>query len=67
MGDRVSALATEGVGMTFPERRSDPSGKRPSWYPFQVNVGDEDAPDPIPLTPRQKSIGPPRPIPWRPE
>jgi hypothetical protein len=67
MGGRVSALISEGVGMALPQRRSDCSGKRPGWYPFQVNVCDEDTPDPIPLTPRQKSIGPPKPIPWRPE
>lgn len=45
-----------GIGLDIPERKSDCSGVRPSWYPFQANVCDEDAPDPEPLTERQKRI-----------
>jgi hypothetical protein len=48
-----------GVGLVIPPRRSDCSGVRPSWYPFQMNVCDVDAPDPLPLTGRQLTIPPP--------
>lgn len=54
----------EGIGLDIPERKSDCSGRRPSWYPFQINVCDEDAPDPVPLTDRHLSVGPAKPIPW---
>lgn len=62
MGDRVSALASGGIGLSIPERRSDCTGRHPSWHPFQVEVGacENDAPDPVPLTARHLSIGPPR-------
>ena len=42
-----------GAGILMPARLSDSSGRRPSWYPFQVNVCDVDAPDPVPLSGRQ--------------
>jgi hypothetical protein len=45
-----------GVGLRIPERKADCSGVRPSWYPFQVNVCDVDAPDPDPLTYRQMHV-----------
>jgi len=52
----VQAPASAGIGLHIPERKSDCSGVRPSWYPFQVNVCDQDAPDPEPLTPREKRV-----------
>jgi hypothetical protein len=60
------ASRTEGVGMEFPEREADCTGQRPAWYPFQINVCDDDAPDPVPLTAREMSIGDAKPIPWWP-
>lgn len=67
-GTRVAAPADEGVGMEFPAREADYTGERPSWYPFQVNVGDhvEDVDPPEPFTPRMMTLGPPAPIPWEP-
>ena len=52
----------------FPERESDATGKRPAWFPFQINsaADDNDAADPIPLTDREKSIGEAKPILWWP-
>jgi hypothetical protein len=50
-----------GIGLRIPERQSDCSGVRPSWYPFQMNVCDQDAPDPVPLTDRQMNVQPPPP------
>lgn len=44
--ERFQARRSEGVGMEFPDRKADCSGRRPSWFPFQINVCDEDAPDP---------------------
>jgi hypothetical protein len=57
MGSRVQAPASEGVGYHFPERKSDCSGGRPSWFPFQIAVCDvdEEAPDPLP-TERHRRI-----------
>lgn len=55
---RVSAPADEGVGLIFPERESDYTGTRPSWYPFQIEcVGaeDDDA-DPEALTSREREL-----------
>jgi len=62
MGNRVSASASEGIGLSIPERRSDCTGQHPSWYPFQnqVDACEGDAPDPVPLTARHLSIGPPK-------
>jgi hypothetical protein len=57
----VQAYMSDGVGVTFPPRQADCSGVRPSWYPFQMNVCDEDAPDPVPFTPRHMRIPPPPP------
>lgn len=50
-----------GVGLTIPDRKSDCSGTRPAWYPFQVNVCDAefDPADPD-LTPRQMTTDPTR-------
>lgn len=50
-----------GVRLRVPERRSDCSGVRPSWYPFQINVCDAelDPADPD-LTPRQMTTDPAR-------
>lgn len=45
-----------GVGLRIPPRLADCSGRRPSWYPFQVNVCEVDAPDPLALTRRHQSI-----------
>jgi hypothetical protein len=45
-----------GIGLQVPGRRSDCSGARPSWYPFEVNVCDVDAPDPPAMTARERSI-----------
>jgi hypothetical protein len=56
---RVQAPADAGVGLEIPEREADCSGVRPSWYPFQINVCDVDAPDPAPLSGRQLHIPPP--------
>jgi hypothetical protein len=51
-----------GAGLHIPERKSDCTGVRPSWYPFVFNVCDQDAPDPVPWTARHFRIPPP-PIP----
>lgn len=51
-----------GIGLEIPERRADCSGQRPSWYPFQMNVCDVDAPDPEPFSGRQLEV-PPAPVP----
>lgn len=53
---RVQAPASAGIGLRIPPRRSDCSGVRPSWYPFQMNVCDVDAPDPEPLTGRELRV-----------
>jgi hypothetical protein len=45
-----------GVGLVLPVRSSDCTGERPSWHPFQVNVCDDDAADPVALTSRERSI-----------
>jgi len=50
-----------GIGLDIPERKSDCSGVRPSWYPFQMNVCDIDAPDEEPFTYRQLHVPPPPP------
>lgn len=52
-------MSAAGVGLRIPERESDCSGVRPSWYPFQVNVCDAelDPADPD-LTGRQRSTDP---------
>lgn len=57
----VQAAAWAGIGLPIPPRRSDCTGARPSWYPFQKNVCDEaeDAPDPLPFAGRQLTIPPP--------
>lgn len=67
MSNRVQASKSEGVGIVFPERKSDCSGQRPSWYSFQISVCDDDGPDPVGLTEREQSIPPAQPIPWGPE
>ena len=56
------------VDIKFPERKSDATGQRPSWFPFGINsvADDNDAADPIPLTKRERSIGEAKPIPWWP-
>ena len=52
-----------GVGLEIPERRSDCSGERPSWFPFANNVCDcDDAPDPEPLEGRQLTVPPAPPF-----
>ncbi len=57
----VQAPRGAGVGLTIPERKSDCSGVRPSWFPFAVNVCDwaEDQPDPAPLSARHLHVPPP--------
>ncbi len=45
------------VGVQIPPRLGDCTGRRPSWHPFQVNVCDDDLPDPPALTARQRTIG----------
>ena len=45
------------VGQVFPPRESDCTGLHPSWRPFQLNVCDDDPPDPPALTARQRTIG----------
>jgi len=66
MGNRVQAPRTEGVGLAVPPRKADCTGRRPSTYPWQIQVDacDHDGPDPVPLTARERSIGDPQPIPW---
>ena len=51
-----------------PEREADATGRRPSWFPFQIqsSADDKDSADPIPMTDREKSIGTAKPIPWWP-
>ena len=68
MGDRVSAPRNEGIGLTIPERKADCTGRRPEWFPFQIQVDacEGDAPDPVPITAREQSIGAAQPIPWWP-
>jgi hypothetical protein len=47
-----------GIGLVIPERKSDCTGQRPEWYPFQVNTCDaEFDPEDPDLTPRQRSVG----------
>jgi len=54
------APAWAGVGLEIPPREADCSGRRPSWFPFQVNVCDcDDDPDPTPLSERAMRIPPP--------
>jgi hypothetical protein len=55
-----SAPCDAGVGLRIPERQSDCSGIRPSWYPFVYNVCDWEF-DPVdpPLTWRQTTTDPP--------
>lgn len=55
----ASVPASAGIGLVIPERRSDCSGIRPAWYPFQMNVcdGELDPADPD-LTGRQRSTDP---------
>lgn len=48
-----------GAGVRIPKREADCSGVRPSWYPFQINVCDQDAPEPLPFTDRHLQIPPP--------
>lgn len=63
------APASQGVGIQLPERRSDFTGKRPSWYPFQISQEgeDTDSPDFDPLpTDRHRTIPPAPPPPdWQ--
>lgn len=64
--ERVMAPASEGAGVDFPERESDCSGQRPSWFPFQINVCDVDE-DIVPFTERQLRIpAAPDPPDWMP-
>lgn len=60
MESEVQSARTKGY--YIPPREADCSGARPSWYPFQINVCDEDAPDPPELTARHLTIGDPEPI-----
>lgn len=46
------------VGYDIPPRRADCTGRRPSWYPFQINVCDQDDPDPPALTARHLTLPP---------
>lgn len=50
--------SSRGAGYVIPERKADCTGRRPSHYPFQINVCDWacDEPDPIPFTARQLRI-----------
>ncbi len=48
--------SSEKAGIRIPPRLPDCSGVRPSWYPFQNNVCDVDAPDPDELSGRQLKI-----------
>jgi hypothetical protein len=55
-----SAPQSASAGIPIPPRRSDCSGVRPSWFPFQINVCDEYEDDPdfgIELGPRHMTIG----------
>lgn len=65
---RISARRSEGVGMVFPVRDSDCSGVRPGWFPFQIQVDacENDGPDPVDMTARERSIGDAQPISWWP-
>ena len=56
------------MGIKWPVRESDASGRRPSWYPWVVNsqADDDDAADPLPMTARERSIGTAKPITWWP-
>ena len=54
---RVQAPADEGVGLVIPVRTVPPSWP-PDWW--QRNYDQEpDAPDPRPLTAREKAVPPP--------
>lgn len=67
MGDRISASKSEGIGLEIPPRRSDCTGKHPSWYPFQIQVDacDGDAVEvAVPQSARHVGIGQPSAIPW---
>lgn len=68
MAKRIQAPADEGAGIAFPRRLSDCTGKRPSWYPFQINVCDQDEPDIDPLpTDRHRELPPAPTLPdWHP-
>lgn len=55
MGEGLEQPA-DGRRVFIPVRESDCSGTRPSWYPFQINVCDDDDPDPLPLQPRNLTI-----------
>lgn len=48
--------SARGAGYLIPPRVADCSGRRPSWYPFQINVCDRDDPDPTPLSGRQLTL-----------
>jgi hypothetical protein len=58
--------SARGAGIYIPPRKSDCTGRRPSWFPLAVNVCDWDAPDPVELTARHLTIGEAKPIPWDP-
>lgn len=45
-----------GIGLVLPVRMSDCSGARPSWWPFENNVCNVDAAEPVALTARERSI-----------
>jgi hypothetical protein len=56
---RVQAPADEGVGLKIPLPRTVPPEWPADWW--QRNVDDElepDAPDPVPLTSRMKTVPP---------
>lgn len=57
-GEEQSVQSAQTVGLYIPPRESDCSGVRPSWYPFQINVCDEDCdePDPLDFTARHLAI-----------
>ena len=53
--ESIPAVASAaGIGLDIPERQSDCTGARPSWYPFQANVCDGELdPEDRDLTPRE--------------
>jgi hypothetical protein len=64
----IGARRSDSVGLCFPPKSSDCSGVRPEWFPFQIQVDacENDGPDPVELTARERSIGDAQPIPWWP-
>lgn len=53
----AAVQSAQEVALRAPARLSDCTGRYPSWRPFQINVCDNDAPDPPALTARQRTIG----------